>query len=578
MTKDDFLSNGKWVPKRLTESYISQNFPDGLEELHRFAIEHGMAGIPLGRLVWHSMSGITSIPKCRTCGEGSVAWKSFSDGYKSYCSNKCMTNSPDVISRRVANTDYKSPDRKAKTEASNLERHGVKNVMMRGAPGRAKAEATNLERHGNVNPFATDAGKAAIAATNETRYGNRTYIASADGRSKAEAAWGGTSPFSVAETRERAAVSTEERHGSRNYLASEEWKGRRGDLIRSRLQVIVDSRFADLLDRDLNFDDRTLSFTCPTCGARNDSADLSFLQLRVERYGTSPCTACVPKYASAGELALYDMVAAEFPDAVRGHRIGRLEIDVYVPSLQIGFEFNGLFWHREDLRDRWYHLRKSEAMEREGIRLYHVWEDDMANVDALRSRVINAVGRSPRGIGARKTEVRPITGSDAFAFCRSNHIQGGSPSTLAYGAFAGGELLAVMTFGPPRYAGDCDLELLRLCSLAGRSVPGVAAKLFAAFRRDRPTDRVLSYADRSWTLRPDGSVYERLGFRFDGTTPPSYWYVVNGRRKSRVSYTKKRLEAMGGVGATEREMAASLGFYRVYGLGNLRFVHEGAGV
>ena len=282
---------------------------------------------------------------------------------------------------------------------------------------------------------------------------------------------------------------------------------------------------------------------------------------------------CLPKKASAGELFLYQMIAADHPDAVRGHRVGGLEIDVYVPSRRVGFEFNGLFWHRETGVGRDYHLRKSQVMHDHGIRLYHVWEDELDRIDVLRSRISNALGRSGGGHGARRTKVRGISSREAAAFCDLHHLQGGVTSSVAYGAFLGDELVSVMSFGRPRFAGDCDLELLRLCS--SRPVPGVAGKLFSAFRKDHPSERVVSYADRAWTFDPDGSVYGKIGFRFDGVTPPSYWYVVRGKRVNRMRLTKKRLMSMGGTGSTELEMAASLGIYRVYNLGNLRFVSDG---
>lgn len=49
------------------------------------------------------------------------------------------------------------------------------------------------------------------------------------------------------------------------------------------------------------------------------------------------------------------------------------EIDVYLPDLKIGFEFNGYYWH--SLKEPTYHLNKTEEALTNNIELYHIWED-----------------------------------------------------------------------------------------------------------------------------------------------------------------------------------------------------------
>jgi hypothetical protein len=573
MERGDFLSNGKAVPRRFTERYLLPKFPDAYRAMLAFCDECSLGHLPLQQKIWHFLEGARQQPKCVTCGKVTVGWKSFSRGYATYCSPGCMARAPEVISRRVANTDYAATAARAKE--TNLERYGVECVLAKGTAARDKMEATNLERYGNKNPFATEHGKAAIARTNLERHGNATYIASLDGRSKAESAWGGSSPFVRAEVLAKARESTLEHYGVDNYFGSSDHRHKQTSRITERLESIVERRHPDLLDKAIDFPTRTLSFTCPKCGVRSDGVDLFFMYLRAVRYGITPCVKCLPKNESAGELALYHMVVKEFPDAVRNVKFDRLEIDVYVPSRKIGFEFNGLFWHREAGVGKMYHLTKSEHMEARGIKLFHVWEDDMVDPERLRSRVLNSLGKSERGIGARKLSLRVIPTAEAHRFCEAHHLYGGSPASYAVGAFDGAELKAVMTFGTPRFNENVQWELLRFCCYGGNHYPGVASRLFTLFRSECPLGRVLSYADRAWTFRPGGSLYEKLGFRFESNTPPSYWYIVKGRRIHRMSMTKKRLAEMGGTGNTEADMAESLGLYRVYNLGHLRFVHEG---
>ena len=45
------------------------------------------------------------------------------------------------------------------------------------------------------------------------------------------------------------------------------------------------------------------------------------------------------------------------------------EIDIYIPSKQIGIEFNGTYWHSDKYVEKDYHYKKSLLAEKKGIRL-----------------------------------------------------------------------------------------------------------------------------------------------------------------------------------------------------------------
>lgn len=51
------------------------------------------------------------------------------------------------------------------------------------------------------------------------------------------------------------------------------------------------------------------------------------------------------------------------------------EIDIYLPDLKIGIEYNGLYWHSiENGTDKYSHRNKSLACRKLGIRLIHIFE------------------------------------------------------------------------------------------------------------------------------------------------------------------------------------------------------------
>ena len=74
------------------------------------------------------------------------------------------------------------------------------------------------------------------------------------------------------------------------------------------------------------------------------------------------CTICYPidLLISIKEENLYEFIKSiYFGEIVQSYRINRQEIDIYLPKLKIGFEFNGLYWHSDLYKDKNYHLNKT---------------------------------------------------------------------------------------------------------------------------------------------------------------------------------------------------------------------------
>lgn len=92
----------------------------------------------------------------------------------------------------------------------------------------------------------------------------------------------------------------------------------------------------------------------------------------------SGCPNC-RKYShtSFPEQALFFYIQKHFPDAVNGYRYSsankRSELDIYIPSKNIGIEYDGIAWHRNDrsaLRD----TKKYDSCKEKGIFLVRISE------------------------------------------------------------------------------------------------------------------------------------------------------------------------------------------------------------
>ncbi|ULA51725.1 hypothetical protein RPN226_gp158 [Escherichia phage vB_EcoM-RPN226] len=216
--------------------------------------------------------------------------------------------------------------------------------------------------------------------------------------------------------------------------------------------------------------------------------------------------------------------------------IAPFELDIYVPEKKLAIEFNGLYWHSSGSKEQDIiknnHLKKTEMCEAQGIHLLHIFENewvDDTKREIWKSVIRNKLGKSER-IYARKCKVHPVDSRAAKEFCEYNHLQGHVPFQNALGLFYNDELVQLVTFGRGRYQGKT--ELLRMCTKRGYSVVGGASKLL----KDK---KFISYANRRWSM---GNVYQQIGMKQIGVTPPCDYYFDKGRLYHRSSYMKHLLK------------------------------------
>jgi very-short-patch-repair endonuclease len=52
------------------------------------------------------------------------------------------------------------------------------------------------------------------------------------------------------------------------------------------------------------------------------------------------------------------------------------ELDIYIPKKKIAIEFNGLYWHSSERKEKDYHYQKYKKCKEKGIKLIQIFEDD----------------------------------------------------------------------------------------------------------------------------------------------------------------------------------------------------------
>ena len=282
------------------------------------------------------------------------------------------------------------------------------------------------------------------------------------------------------------------------------------------------------------------------------------------------CVICNPLSESWGETMIRKWLTSNnitYNQNIRSI-ISPLELDFYIPELKIAIEFNGIYWHSEQiLDDKLYHFNKFKACHDQGIKLIQVWEQDLLSNPLIVFSRLSHILNIPvdKIIGARKCNITDITAHQARMFLNEYHLQGFHPSGRYFGAWHNEELIGVSTIGKSRYTNSADYELTRFAIKSNISAPGILSKMLSNYKKIAGSVRLVSYSDLSWGY---GYSYQQQGFTFSHFTKPNYFYFKNVKDiKSRIAFQKHKINKLG-ISGTETEIAASLGYNRFFDAGN----------
>lgn len=310
---------------------------------------------------------------------------------------------------------------------------------------------------------------------------------------------------------------------------------------------------------------------CPLCGKKYTSKHWKNDNLLLRPYCASNPIDEIYSYIS--NLIGEDKVAKNDYSV-----INPFEIDVYIPSLKIGFEYNGLHWHSEEYRpSKNYHLEKTEMCEKKGIRLIQIFEDEyLYKKDIVLNKISHLIGNAVQErIYARKCSISEITYKESSTFLDKFHIQGGAKATVYVGCFNNGNLVGVMTF-KKESNNDNKWELNRFATDYNVICCGIGGKMFSYFVKKYNPSEIKSFADRRWSTNTLDNLYTKIGFKFDKYTLPDYRYIKGNDkiRYHKFGFRKNILYKKYGAdkNLTEQEICSNLGFNKVWDCGLIKYI------
>ena len=398
-----------------------------------------------------------------------------------------------------------------------------------------------------------------------------------------------------------------EKYGSTNYLASDEGRKKSKETHMRKYGVIHYNQTPEYLERirsgdiyrDTNRDAMAKSFMTRMYNTLPERMPLITPLFTLDEYlqhgahsfyrykwqcnacahkfewwlngGKTPiCPRCAPKGTAHEEMVMkfLDKHGIEYIHNSRKLLGNGQEIDIYIPSKNLGIEINGLYYHQEHSVGIDYHVDKTNLAAEHGIKLIHVFDDMMFY---HKKAVFNFLRHELGLVATHHADnfaIKRVDADLARKFHNKYHVLGEAHSNLHVGLHRGTRVVAIASFKITNQ----QTELTIYSNNHSMSIAGGLNKLIAAVAKLTPHGGVVSYADRCWS---NGSELEAAGFRRTKVTEPRYWYTkCYKQRLHRLQfqhkYLKLKLENYHPA-LTEAENMYNNDYVRVYDCGTLRY-------
>jgi hypothetical protein len=408
------------------------------------------------------------------------------------------------------NTPLQNDEIKDKIKQTNMEKYGVEYSLQR-EDVKEQIKRTNLEKYNCEYPMQNEVICNKMLHTNLEKYGTECSLQNKDIKVKTE-------------------LTNMEKYGTIYPMQNDD--------VKNKVRITSEPLLFEQIKKRCNNVDFLFTvdeytgvynlhpFKCKKCGNEFMSS--------LENGKLPRCYNCYPLMRSHGENEVYDYVQSLLVniEVIQSDRlqIKPLELDIYIPSMNIAIEYCGLYWHSIPQKDKNYHINKHNLCKEKGIRLITIFEDEWIYKQDIVKQRLSHILQCSNKIYARKCTIVEVDVEQEKLFLNTNHIQGYVSSQYCYGLMYEDKLVAIMSFGK-RYK---YFELLRFCSSI--SVVGGASKLFKHFLRQTNETEIVSYCDNRWGT---GELYNKLGFTYVGYSLGFYWTDLHSRFPRQYSIGKQ---------------------------------------
>lgn len=516
----------------------------------------------IGQRLYHIYHGLYEIPKCEVCEKEYVRFSGFYKGYQTYCSqycggkakgkNKLNKESRQKLSKNMKNTfEERGNEIIEQRKKTYFEKTGYYHQMHN--PEVKKKKQLSL---GTTSPLKLESVRNKVSQTHKNKRND---------------------PVIGREIKEKTQKTNLERYGETHWSKTRDGKA----YLREKKLIDGLYKYDILKEMQLEYADNFEyqnahyyhNWRCNRCG---DLFKTCWNNIR-EGY---LCPTCFPRTANTSvyEKEIYKFIYnLGFTDAEENNRtiINPKELDIFIPSINTAIEFNGLYWHSEEMGrvDKNYHLDKTNECLNKGVNLIQIFEDEWVKKQKLvRERLKNILGKNNNKIKiyGRNCYIKEVDNKTKNEFLNEFHLQGGDISPIRLGAFYNDKLVGVMTFSKGKISKGSKSnkniwELSRFCTDYNYNCIGLGGKLLNYFKNNYKWEKIFTYADKRWS---NGDLYYTLGFKYTGDTKPNYWYIDLNKPKRIHRFALRKRE---NSNLTEHEIRRQEGYYRIWDCGNMKF-------
>lgn len=538
-----------------------QNWPDGrsLTPQEKDMVIDATSFLPpetkLVQRLFCIYADIDHAPKCSVCGgENKRSRKHLYpenkySGWSLYCSKECT---------------YKSEDRKNKFTQSMISNHGVPYSGC--SPELLKKSQDTLEEKRGVR-FALQSkeGQNNFTSTMKDRYGASYAMSSPILKPKIDQTnltrWGTIVPISNPVIREKATASIIENVGVFPPMKNPAIARKVAVTNTSEESITILESKEALQGLYQSFDGCSFS-TAKTLGVHSATINKYLNVHGIEIKNSS---------ISRGEKEVVTFIESLGVTVQPQHRIGRKSVDILIPDHNLVVEYNGIYFHSTEFRDKNFHKERYLMCKENGLRLINIWEDEWE--DPIKREIVKTKIKIVLGcydgekVFARKCSVRNVKFKEVSKLLQQHHIQGATHGTSYIGLFNDECIVGCMVMKDKK---DGVWELARFCT--DGMVVGGFSKLMSFFKNNFEWNKVVSFADVSVS---DGGVYHKNGFTLEHHTPPVMWYCKGSERFRRERFMKHKLPSIFGnvdMAMTEKDIMKQNGYNQLYDAGLLKYV------
>lgn len=354
--------------------------------------------VPMSQRLWHIKNDTMYIMLCPVCGKTPIRFDPVKYKYNVTCSNNCGKISIGL----KAKSNYKERSQSAKITCLKL--YGVDNP--------SKNSDVKIKNSKKVRDAYNDPSrniKSIIAKTNILKYKFKSSFQNDTVKERFKQNFlknhGVNNPMKIMGNR---------RFGDLNYSKTDDFKKYMNDFFKEK--------FIKKLPKDyevIQFGE-SIKLVHKFCNNTFTINRMMFYQ-RKYKYHTEICVHCNPRYgcnSSKGEKDIFKFIKSIYNGVIlKNDRkiIKPYELDIFLPDLNIAFEFNGTFYHA-DPRDKRFNdcyfnkklqLTAKEIWDRDkmkidmcsksGIKLMVIWEMDWnKNKNLIKKKIVELLAETWR--------------------------------------------------------------------------------------------------------------------------------------------------------------------------------------